>query len=55
MFPGIIISRSQSIKVELEKRVLAGDPPEIDCGLDRERLEDVVYALVNSPEFIFVP
>ena len=44
------------IKVELEKRVLAGDPPTNRLRPEwRERLEDVVYALVNSPEFIFVP
>lgn len=44
------------IKVELEKRVLAGDPPTNRLRTEwRERLEDVVYALVNSPEFIFVP
>ena len=44
------------IKVELEKRVLAGDPLTNRLRPEwRERLEDVVYALVNSPEFIFVP
>ena len=44
------------IKMELEKRVLAGDPPTNRLQSEwRERLEDVVYALVNSPEFIFVP
>ena len=44
------------IKMELEKRVLAGDPPTNRLRSEwRERLEDVVYALVNSPEFIFVP
>jgi len=44
------------IKVELEKHVLAGDPPTNRLRPEwRERLEDVVYALVNSPEFIFVP
>jgi len=44
------------IKVELEKRVLSGDPPTNRLrSAWRERLEDVVYALVNSPEFIFVP
>ena len=44
------------IKMELEKRVLSGDPPTNRLRSEwRERLEDVVYALVNSPEFIFVP
>ena len=44
------------IKMELEKRVLSGDPPTNRLRPEwRERLEDVVYALVNSPEFIFVP
>ncbi|MGB0586971.1 MAG: DUF1553 domain-containing protein [Limisphaerales bacterium] len=47
---------ANQIKVELEKRVLTGDPPTNRLRPEwRERLEDVVYALVNSPEFIFVP
>ena len=44
------------IKLELEKAVRAGDPPtERLRGQWRERIEDMVWALVNSPEFVFIP
>ncbi len=44
------------IKQELEREVLAGDPPSERLQSQwRERMEDVVWALVNSPEFVFVP
>ena len=35
---------------------LKGDPPTARLELDwRERLEDMVWSLINSPEFIFLP
>ena len=44
------------IKLELEKLVRAGDPPTERLQADwRERMEDMLWALVNSPEFVFVP
>jgi hypothetical protein len=44
------------IKLALEEEIRQGDPPTERLASDwRERMEDVVWALVNSPEFIFVP
>jgi len=44
------------IKLELERLAREGDPPTRRLRAEwRERMEDVVFALVNSPEFIFVP
>ena len=44
------------IKLELEKVARAGDPPTERLQGDwRERMEDMLWALVNSPEFVFVP
>ena len=49
-------SDSNRIKVELERLALEGDPPtkRLRAGW-RKQMEDVIYALVNSPEFIFIP
>jgi len=47
---------SNRIKVELEQLARKGDPPTKRLRADwREQMEDVIYALINSPEFIFVP
>jgi len=44
------------IKLELEKAARAGDPPTARLKPEwRERMEDVLWALVNTPEFMFVP
>ncbi|MBI1903840.1 MAG: DUF1553 domain-containing protein [Planctomycetia bacterium] len=44
------------IKLQMEREVLSGDEPTARLAADwRERLEDVIWALANSPEFVFVP
>jgi hypothetical protein len=44
------------LKLELEKAVRAGDPPTTRLAPDwRERMEDMVWTLINSPEFLFLP
>lgn len=44
------------IKHELERLVRQGDPPSPRLQSDwRQRAEDVVWAVANSPEFVFVP
>jgi len=44
------------IQAEEERVVRGGDPPTGRLTADfRERMEDVVWALVNSPEFVFIP
>jgi hypothetical protein len=44
------------IKIAMERLVTQGDPPSVRLNTDwRERMEDMVWALMNSPEFVFVP
>jgi hypothetical protein len=44
------------VKQELEKAVRKGDPPTARLTPEwRERVEDMVWTLMNSPEFLFVP
>jgi hypothetical protein len=44
------------IKQEQERAARAGDPPTDRLRSDwRERMEDMLWALINSPEFVFVP
>jgi hypothetical protein len=41
---------------EMERRVRAGDPPTPMLKTKwRERMEDMIWALTNSPEFVFIP
>lgn len=47
---------ANSIKIELEKRAREGDPPTTALLPEwRERLEDVLWAVLNSPEFVHLP
>ncbi len=47
---------ASTIKLELQEVVRRGDPPTRRLDPDwRERLEDVVWSLLNSPEFRFSP
>jgi hypothetical protein len=47
---------ANQFKAELEKRVRAGQPPTRRLQPDwRERMEDMLWVLVNSPEFVFLP
>lgn len=47
---------ANEILLEEEKRVRAGDPPTQRLTPNwRERAEDVLWVLVNSPEFIWLP
>ena len=44
------------IQIEMEKAARDGDPPtDRLTPAFRERMEDVVWALTNSPEFVFIP
>lgn len=47
---------ANAIVIELEKRARQGDPPANSLSPAwRERMEDVLWALVNSPELLFLP
>jgi hypothetical protein len=44
------------IKTQLQEAVRQGDPPTRRLDPDwRERMEDMIWGLMNSPEFVFVP
>jgi hypothetical protein len=44
------------IKMEMEKAARLGEPATKRLDGDwRERMEDVIWSLVNSPEFVFIP
>ena len=47
---------ANSIMIELEQRARDGDPPTNALKPEwRERMEDVLWAVINSPELMFVP
>lgn len=49
-------SRATEIKLKLEEEARMGDEPTLRLARDwRERMEDVLWALVNTPEFVFIP
>ncbi len=49
-------AKATDIKLEVEKRAQRGDPPtEILQSHWRENYEDVIWSLINSIEFIFLP
>ncbi len=48
--------KSSEIMLQLERAADLGDPPTKRLERDwRERMEDALWALVNSPEYVFVP
>ncbi len=47
---------ANQIKIDLQKAVEEGDQPTHQLNANwRERMEDTIWALMNSPEFIFLP
>ena len=49
-----LTEEANQIKIELEAAARRGDPPTASLRAEwRERLEDVLWALLNSPEMIF--
>jgi hypothetical protein len=45
-----------TLKLQLEREVQAGDPPSVRLEPDwRERMEDMLFVLINSPEFVWIP
>ena len=45
-----------TIKMELERQAREGDPPTKRLRPEwREKMEDMIWVLVNSPEFAFIP
>jgi len=44
------------LKMKMEKLVQQGDPPSVRLKKDwRQSMEDMIWALMNSPEFVFSP
>ena len=51
-----LVPEATRIKLLLEQEILRGDAPTQWLEVDwRERMEDATWALINSPEFMFVP
>lgn len=51
-----LVPEASQIKVEMERRARAGDPPDPRLSPAwRERFEDFVWAVINLPEFVWMP
>ena len=49
-------TQSNEIRIAWQKQVEKGDPPTTQLASDwRERAEDLVWSLINSPEFVWIP
>lgn len=49
-------AEANSIMLEMEKRAKEGDLPTVMLRPEwRERMEDMLWAMINSPEFIYIP
>jgi mono/diheme cytochrome c family protein len=49
-------AEANEIKLEMERRARAGEPPDPRLAPAwRERLEDVIWSVINSPEFVWLP
>jgi hypothetical protein len=51
-----LVEEATKVKFEMEKRARMGDAPsELLDDSWRERVEDIVWAVFNLPEFVWVP
>jgi hypothetical protein len=51
-----LVPEATTTMLEIEKVVMAGDPPTKRLDPEwRERVEDLLWAMTNSPEYVFVP
>jgi hypothetical protein len=51
-----LVEEATKVKLEMEKRARMGDAPsELLDDSWRERVEDIVWAVFNLPEFVWVP
>jgi hypothetical protein len=49
-------TKSNEVRIARQKDFDKGDPPTTQLTKAwRERAEDMVWALVNSPEFVWIP
>jgi hypothetical protein len=49
-------SEANQVRLNWQKEVLKGDPPTTQITPAwRERAEDLVWTLFNSPEFVWIP
>ena len=48
--------KASEIKIELQRAVEQGDPPTARLAADwRERMEDMIWTLMTTPEFVYLP
>jgi hypothetical protein len=51
-----LTNEANAIKIQLEAAARRGDPPTPRLTAAwRERMEDVLWSLLNDPEFVFSP